>query len=77
MRWFGTQQGQGFQLGHDERRPLGGGVGLRHVVDVAHRGADLLVTHIRLHVADRVDLDGQRAVGVPEVAEAERVRLLA
>ena len=59
----------------DDRREARSGVVTRHVVDVDHRGLDVGVAHIGLYVRERERLDGERAEGVPQVVEDERVLL--
>lgn len=48
----------------DRLGELPGGAGLGHVVDVAHRGLDVCMTHVRLNVTERPHLHRQRAEGV-------------
>jgi hypothetical protein len=52
-------------------------LGLRHVVDVAHRGADVAVAHVALDRGQVPHLDGERAERVAQVVEGDRLGLVA
>ncbi len=69
--------GRGFRRPHTDLRrqhrvELGRGVGLRDVVQVDLRGADVLVAHVVLHVAQRDRLGGKRAEAVAQIVPDER-----
>ena len=55
----------------DELRQAVGGVVLRHVVDVEHRGLDVRVPHVGLDVGQRERLHGDGAERVAQVVQPE------